>query len=112
MTTVGNITGEAALQAFVKQHPAAAVYFSGEGCHVCSVLYPKLEAMLSEEFPRLGLARVNCTATPELPAQLGIFTVPTLVLYFDGHEAQRYARNFSLGELRQALARPYQLLFD
>jgi thioredoxin 1 len=112
MARVENISDEVQLQGFVQQHPAAAVYFSGEGCSVCTVLFPKLEAMLAEEFPRMGLARVNCTVTPDIPAQLGIFTVPTLVLYFDGHEAQRYARNISLGELRQALARPYQLLFD
>lgn len=109
---VENVSDEAALHAFIQQHPAAAVYFSGEGCSVCTVLFPKLEAMIEEEFPRMGLARVNCTATPEIPAQLGIFSVPTLVLYFDGNEAQRYSRSFSLGEVRQALARPYQLLFD
>jgi len=112
MARVENISDEARLQAFIQQHPAAAVYFSGEGCSVCTVLFPKLEAMLEEEFPRIGLARVDCSATPDIPAQRGIFTVPTLLLYFDGHEAQRYARNISLGELRQALARPYQLLFD
>lgn len=112
MSTVESISDEAALEGFVRRHPAAAVYFSGDGCNVCTVLFPKLKAMLAEEFPRVGLASVNCTASPALPAQLGIFTVPTLLLYFDGHEAQRYARNFSLGELRQALERPYQLLFD
>jgi len=109
---VENISDETALQDFVRQHPAAAVYFSGEGCNVCTVLFPKLEAMFAEEFPLMGLARVNATAAPDVPAQLGIFSVPTLLLYFDGHEAQRFARNFSLGELRQALARPYQLLFE
>lgn len=109
---VENIHDEAQLQDFVRQHPAAAVYFSGDGCSVCTVLYPKLEAMLAEKFPRVGLGRVNATATPGIPAQLGVFTVPTLLLYFDGHEAQRFARSFSLGEVQQALARPYQLLFD
>jgi thioredoxin-like negative regulator of GroEL len=112
MTMVETIGNEAQLQAFVQRHPAAAVYFAGEGCSVCTVLFPKLEAMLSEEFPRLGLARVECSATPDVPAQLGVFAVPSLILFFDGHEAQRYTRNFSLGEVRQSLVRPYQLLFD
>ncbi len=109
---VENISDERCLQAFVKQHPAAAVYFAGDGCHVCTVLFPKLEAMFAQEFPLTGVARVDCSAHPELSAQLGIFTVPTLLLYFDGHEAQRYARNISLGGLRQDLERPYQLLFN
>ncbi len=112
MDMVENISDEARLQDFVKEYPAAAVYFSGEGCNVCTVLFPKLEALFVEAFPKMGLARIDCTAHPALSAQSGVFTIPTLVLYFDGHEAQRYARNISLGALREALTRPYQLLFD
>ena len=99
-----------ALQAFVAENPAALLYFSAEGCGVCTVLLPKVEALLREEFPRAGLARIDCSARPELAAQQGVFAVPTLVLFFDGREAQRFARNVSLGQLREAMARPYRLL--
>ena len=100
------------MQGFVNGQPAAAVYFAGEGCNVCTVLFPKVETLLEQEFPRLGLARVECGLHPDIPAQHGVFSVPTLIVFFDGHEAQRYARNISIGELRQALRRPYQLLFE
>jgi thioredoxin 1 len=100
------------MQGFVSGQPAAAVYFAGEGCNVCTVLFPKVEGLLQQEFPRIGLGWVDCSTHPDVPAQHGIFSVPTLLLFFDGHEAQRYTRNISLGELRQALQRPYQLLFD
>ena len=100
------------MQAFVDGQPAAAVYFAGENCNVCTALFPKVEQLLAQEFPRTGLGRVECGEHPEIPAQHGVFSVPTLVLFFDGHEAQRYTRNISLSELRQALRRPYSLLFD
>jgi thioredoxin-like negative regulator of GroEL len=100
------------MQAFVSGQPAAAVYFAGEGCNVCTVLFPKVQALLQQEYPRIALGRVECGSHPEISAQHGVFSVPTLLLFFDGHEAQRYARNISIGELRQALQRPYQLLFD
>ncbi|MFO7593236.1 MAG: thioredoxin family protein [Pseudomonadota bacterium] len=99
------------MQAFVREEPAAAVYFAGEGCNVCTVLYPKVEALLQQEFPRVALARVECGTHSEICAQHGVFSIPTLLLFFDGHESQRYVRNIGLGELRQALERPYQLLF-
>ncbi len=100
------------MQAFVSEQPAAAVYFAGENCSVCTVLFPKVEALLQQEFPRIGLGRVECDINPDIPAQHAVFSVPTLILFFDGHEAQRYARTFSISEVRQALQRPYQLLFD
>ena len=109
VVTLGSL-GE--MQDFVSGHPAAAVYFAGDGCNVCSVLFPKVAALLAQEFPRLGLARVECGRHPAIPAQHGVFSVPTLIVFFDGHEALRYARNISIGELRQALQRPYRLLFD
>jgi thioredoxin-like negative regulator of GroEL len=103
---------EAGLQAFVADEVAAVIYFSGDDCNVCSVLFPKVEAFLQQEFPRAGFARLNCSEYPEIAAQHGVFAIPTLVLYFDGREAQRFARNISLGQLREALDRPYRMLFE
>jgi len=112
MATTEVVDSEQMLAEFVQQHPAAVIWFSGEGCNVCSVLLPKVEAMLAEEYPRVRLVRVDCGLSPELAAQHGVFSIPTLLLFFDGRETQRFSRNFSLGQLREALARPYQLLFE
>lgn len=101
----------AALQAFVTGYEAAAVYFSGENCGVCQVMEPKVRELLDSEFPRFVFARVATANAAELAAQHGVFTVPTLLIFFDGRESFRYARNFSLGQLRADLARPYQLFF-
>ncbi len=99
------------LNGFLQQHPAAAVYFSGPDCGVCKVLKPKLLTLLQAQFPALALAEVDCAAAPELAAQQTVFSIPTLVVYFDGSELLRKARNFSPAQLADELERPYALFF-
>jgi thioredoxin 1 len=97
---------------FVHEHAAAALWFSGEDCNVCHLLLPRVSELLEQEFPRVELARVDCARSSSLAAEQGVFSIPTLLLYFDGRETQRLVRNFSIGQVREALARPYQLLFE
>lgn len=100
------------MQAFVEQNEAAAVYFAGADCGVCHVLEPKIKALLSESYPRIAMARVATDQAQELAAQQSIFAVPTLLIFFDGRESFRYARNFSLGEVERDIARPYSMFFE
>lgn len=100
------------LQRFLQANEGAVVYFAGEQCAVCEVLQPKVQTLLREEFPRMALAAVNCSTARELAAQEGVFSVPTVAIYFGGREVHRLTRNFSIGELRSSLHRPYELFFD
>jgi thioredoxin 1 len=105
------INSAAALQAFVSGHAAAALYFAGADCGVCQVLEPRVRDLLRESFPRIAFGRVATEQATELAAQQGVFAVPTLLIFFDGRESFRYARNFSLGEVERDLARPYNMFF-
>jgi thioredoxin-like negative regulator of GroEL len=96
----------------VRTEPALAVYFGAHDCNVCQAMRPRVWSLLGEAFPRCTRAYVDATAQRETAAQLGVFSVPTLICFFDGQEALRLVRNFSLTELRTALARPYHLYFD
>ena len=98
-----------ALDEFVGTHPVAAVYFSSPDCQVCHVLKPKLRELLAARFPRLAWAEVDCAAHPEPAAQQQVFAVPTLVIYFDGHEAIRKSRNIAPAALVAEMERPYGL---
>ena len=97
---------------FLRQQPAAAVYFSGPDCSVCTVLKPRVMELLLQRFTSVATAEVDCAAAPELAAQLGVLTIPTLIVYFDGSELLRKVRNFSPAQLADELARPYSLFFD
>lgn len=97
--------------AFLRAHPAAAVYFTRAGCNVCHVLRPRLEELVANSFPRMGFATVDCEDAPEVAGQQRVFAVPTLVVYFDGAEALRKARGIAPLELARELERPYAVRF-
>jgi thioredoxin-like negative regulator of GroEL len=91
---------------------ALAVYFSADSCSVCHNLYPRIEQMLAEQYPCFRLLRIQVNKAVELTAQMGVLSVPTLIIFLDHREVQRYVRQMSVEGLRQDLARPYALLFD
>ncbi|MDD3447878.1 MAG: thioredoxin family protein [Gammaproteobacteria bacterium] len=92
-------------------HPAVAIWFSAPGCGVCGVLRPRIRALFEQAFPRVRWLEVDTAAQPALAAQHQVFTIPTLLVFLDGREFLRRARNFSPAEVRDALERPYGLLF-
>ena len=55
---------------------------------------------------------VDIEKTPEVAAQQSIFTVPVIVVYFDGRESYRKARNVGIDELTALVKRPYQMIFE
>ena len=109
--TAQPITSVAAFEAFIREHPLAAVYFTGPDCGVCNALKPKLMRLFAERFPALAVAEVDCGLHREVASQQGIFTIPTLIVYLDGREGMRKVRNFSPGQVEAELERPYSICF-
>lgn len=96
----------------VAQSGAVLVMFGGVDCRVCLAVKPKIEAMLESEFPRLESIYVDCQdAGSALCAQESIFSVPVIQLWFSGRKYAEFVRVFSISEVREAIAKPYQLAF-
>ena len=106
------VTSLEEIERLTAKHPIVGFYFSAPDCGVCHNLLPRLEAALAADFPRTPLIRIDISLYPAAAAQLGIFMVPTLLIFIDGKEGLRWSRNFSPSEVVTALARPYALLFD
>ena len=96
----------------VNRNEAVLAYFSTKECSVCKVLKPKVDQMVSEYFPKIKAVYIQSDQLPELAAQLRIFTAPTIVVFFDGHETIRKSRAFGIDELKAEIQRPYSLLFE
>jgi thioredoxin-like negative regulator of GroEL len=47
-----------------------------------------------------------------ISGQFRIFTIPTILLFFDGKEQARYSRTISMHQLEDSISRPYTLLFE
>lgn len=100
------------LQALIQQESAVMVLFGGVHCNVCQVIKPKIEAMLAADFPKVKLVYVDCGEQTDLCAQEGVFSLPVVRVYFAGQKAGEWVRTFSLGQLADAMVRPYMLMFD
>ncbi len=99
-------------QEYLQQHDAVIAYYSHDMCSVCTVLKPKVKEMVEKQFPKIEFIYINILETPEISSQQSIFTVPTLIVYFEGKESMRKSRNISVDELQMALERPYEIMFS
>ncbi len=60
----------------------------------------------------MKLVFVNSAVNPEIPAQFGIFSSPTLLVYFEGKEYQRLSKYVSISQLEETIERPYSMVFE
>lgn len=89
---------------------AAAVYFSAPNCGVCQALRPKVEAMLETHFPLIKFIHVEIDKSPDISGVYGVFSAPTLLVFFEGKEFLRKVRLMGIQELLEDISRPYHLL--
>ncbi|MDF2157081.1 thioredoxin family protein [Algoriphagus sp. CAU 1675] len=81
------------------------LFFSGKTCGVCQVLKPKLLPAVQEEFPEVNVRVIDVEEEAELAGQSMVFTLPVVIIKFDGQEMHRFARSFSVYEVLNYLDR-------
>jgi len=79
-------------------------YFSFQECSVCKVLKPKVKKLL-QDYPKVKFLYVDIHQHPEISGQLLVFAVPTIIIFYQGKEATRFSRHFSIQDLETALNR-------
>jgi thioredoxin 1 len=99
------------LDQIIRDKPAILCYFSSETCSVCKVLKPKVLELLEERFPMMSSFYVDIERSPLLSGQHRVFTIPTILVFFDGREHSRLSRNIGIGQLEEIISRPYGLMF-
>ncbi len=98
-------------QKLKSENAGALFYYSNETCNVCKVLKPKIQEMLEANYPKIPFFYVDMSLTPEISAQESVFTVPSLIVFFDGKETIRKSRHIGVDELKDTIRRPYEILF-
>lgn len=96
----------------IANNQAVLAYFSTDACSVCHVLKPKVEQMVAGDFSQIKLLYIPCDQQPEVAAQNRIFTVPTVLVFFEGRETIRKSRSFGMEELKAEILRPYSIIFS
>ncbi|PIW62269.1 thioredoxin family protein [Shewanella sp. CG12_big_fil_rev_8_21_14_0_65_47_15] len=108
-TAIHYIESPEQLEALLKQH-AAVLLFGAPSCGVCQALKPHIAAMLAKNFPKMLLAYIDCEAQVEIAARYHVFSLPVVESVFYGKPFGRFSKVFSLSDLKEAIARPYELM--
>ena len=90
---------------------ATVLYFTSPGCNVCKVLKPKVFDLIHSKYPEIELHFIDVSEDRALAAKYQVYTVPVLLVFFEGKEFYRFVRNISIHELDKDLSRPYKLFF-
>jgi thioredoxin-like negative regulator of GroEL len=96
----------------IREHPAVMLYFSAPGCNVCHALKPKLTEAVETNFDAFKILSVDISETPEISSHFGVFAIPTVLVFLDGREFLRKSRHMSVGEVVEAIRRPYEIMFS
>ncbi len=96
----------------LREQPAVMLYFSAPGCNVCHALKPKLTEAIETNFDAFTIISVDISETPEISSHFGVFAIPTLLIFLDGREFLRKSRNMSVGEVIEAIRRPYEIMLS
>lgn len=91
------------------QNPICILQFGDETCGPCYALRNRLEKWLSEQ-PRISARYIPIREYPAISAQMGVFTVPAIIVYTDGKPAIRESGYFSLENILRRIERYLRML--
>ena len=65
------------------------VDFWAEWCGPCKMIAPILEEVAAEQEGKVRVAKVNVDENPGLATKFNVMSIPTMIVFNDGQEAQR-----------------------
>lgn len=71
-------------QEVLKSSTPIIVDFWAEWCGPCRMLTPILEELSSEITNKATIVKVNIDQNPQIASQLGVRSIPTMILFKDG----------------------------
>jgi len=76
------------------------LFFSSPWCHTCKRIFPVLD-MLSKSYPQIGFGRIDISTNLVVPSQYDILSIPSLLVFKDGTELDRFTGQLDEEKLRK-----------
>ena len=83
------------------QNEAIVLYFTTATCNVCKSVFPKLEELM-QNYPNLTI-KIDAEKFPDIAGQQLIFTVPSILIHFEGKEVLRESRFIDFAKIDRML---------
>jgi thioredoxin-like negative regulator of GroEL len=93
----------------LKSNHAVLLLFGGPQCGVCQAIKPKLARLMEQRYPEIVMVYVDCAKSPDICAQHGVFSLPVVQLYIEGHLYLERGRSFGLIELDTEIERIFTM---
>lgn len=100
---MNSLTDQTFNEAIQSQKPLL-VDFWAEWCPPCKAMAPALEEIANDLVQTIDVAKVDVDAYPEIAKKAEVMSIPTLILYKDGHRIARFVGAVGLEQLRETLA--------
>jgi len=89
------------LEQFMAEDEPFILYFSSKDCNVCQAVFPKLMNLV-EVYP-IKAAKIYIDELVEIAGQSLVFTVPTVLIFYDGKEILRESRFIDFEKVERTL---------
>ena len=99
------------IKTLIADTTAVLLYFCNDTCAPCKVLRPKVREFIESDFPNIELRLINAEQHPLTTAEYGVFSSPTILVFFEGKEYIRESKNISISELHDKIERYYKMIF-
>ena len=73
----------------LKSRLPVLVDYWAEWCGPCKMIAPILEEVAAEQEGKVRVAKVNVDENPGLATKFNVMSIPTMIVFKDGQEAQR-----------------------
>lgn len=87
----------------LKSEVPVLVDFWAAWCSPCKMIGPIVEELATEYLGKVKVGKLDVDANPSISSQLGVLSIPTLILFKEGKPAQRVVGYMAKAALKQRI---------